>query len=147
MSACSVGPNPRGLILKSTFRSFLFGCLLFFSAAVLPLPVAADTPGDEHLSPSASPTLIASHQNDGQVDCQEAVSGNTVSPNGEATLRHENASEKGKTAEKSTAPCPQDTEHRKDLLHRILRFFVAPVPSHPNLDVDTNISAGGAGGG
>jgi len=135
------------LILKSTFRSFLFGCLLFFSAAGLSLPVAADTRADEHLSSSASPTLIASHQNDGQVDCQEATSGNTVSPNREATLRHENASEKRQAAEESTAPCPQDTEHRKDLLHKILRFFVAPVPSRPNLDVDTNISAGGAGGG
>ncbi|MCC2680479.1 MAG: hypothetical protein K0S36_43 [Nitrosospira multiformis] len=144
MSACS---NSGGLILKSTFRSFLFGCLLFFSAGVLSLPVAADTPGDERPSPSASPTLLASHQNDAQVDCQEATSGNAVSPNGKAAPRHENASEGGQTAEKITAPCPQDTEHRKDLLHKILRFFVAPAPSRPNPDVDTNISAGGAGGG
>ncbi|ODT69478.1 MAG: hypothetical protein ABS69_15900 [Nitrosomonadales bacterium SCN 54-20] len=135
------------MILKSTFRSFLFGCLPFFSAAVLSLPVAADTSGHERPSPSASPTLIASHQNDTQVDCQEATSGNTVSPNGKAVPRHENTSEEGQTAEKSATPCPQDTEPRKDLLHKILRFFVAPAPSRPNPDVDTNISAGGAGGG
>ncbi|WP_176980924.1 hypothetical protein [Nitrosospira multiformis] len=133
--------------MMSIFRSILFGGLLFFSAAVLSPPIAADMPGDERPSPSAFQTLIASHQNAVQVDCQEATSGNAVSPNGKAAAGHENAPEEGQAAEKSTAPCPQDIEPRKDLLHRILRFFVAPAPSPPNPDVDTNISAGGAGGG
>lgn len=133
--------------MKSTFRSILCGGLLFFSAAVLSPPIAADMPGDERPSLSAFRTLIASHQNAVQVDCQEATSGNAVSPNGKAATGRENASEEGQVAEKSTAPCPQNIEPPKDLLHRILHFFVAPAPSRPNPDVDTNISAGGAGGG
>ena len=133
--------------MKSTFRSLLSGCLLFFPAAVLSLPVAADTPGDEHLSPSASPTPIASHQNNGEGDCKEAASGNNLSPNGEAAPAQENASREERTGEKSTGLCREDAEHQEGLLHRILCFFLAPVPSGPNLDVDTNISAGGAGGG
>jgi len=135
------------MILKSAFRSFLFGCLLFFSAAVLPLPAAADTHGNEHLSPSASPTLIASHQNDGEGDCKEAASGNNLPPHGETAPTQENTSREERTGEKSTGLCREDAEHQEGLLHRILCFFLAPAPGGPNLDVDTNISAGGAGGG
>ena len=133
--------------MKSVFRSFLSGCLLFLSTAILSLPVAAGTHGDEHLSPSASTTLIASLQNDGAGDCKEATSGNNLSPREETAPAQENISGEEQTGEKSTGLCREDAEHQEGLLHRILCFFLAPPLGGPNPDVDTNISAGGAGGG
>jgi hypothetical protein len=136
------------MILKNTFRSFLFGCLLFFSAAVISLPAVADAPGKESTYRQVdSQTLIAPHQDDGEGDCKEATSGNNLSPRGEAAPTQENTSGEERIGEKSTGLCREDAEHQESLLGRILCFFLAPAPSGPNLDVDTNISAGGAGGG
>jgi len=136
------------MILKNTFRSFLFGYLLFFSTVVISLPAVADAPGNESTYRQVySRTLIASHQNDGKGNCKEAASGNNLPPRGEAAPAQENTSREERTGGKSTGLCREDAEHQEGLLHRILCFFLAPVPGGPNLDVDTNISAGGAGGG
>lgn len=137
--------------MKNALRSLLFGCLLFLPAAVItliPLRATADASADEAMYQQAgSRTLIASHQKDEEVGCQDAASGNNVSPDRKAAPGHENPSREGREAERDVALCPEDAGRQESLLHRILCFFVAPVPSGPNPDVDTNISAGGAGGG
>ncbi|ODT78680.1 MAG: hypothetical protein ABS69_07700 [Nitrosomonadales bacterium SCN 54-20] len=121
---------------------------MFFLSAVISLPAIAGAPENESTYRQVdSRTLIAFHQNDGEGDCQEAISGNNFSLREEAAPTQENTSRKERTGEKSTGLCREDAERQEGLLHRILCFFLAPSPSRPNPDVDTNISAGGAGGG
>lgn len=126
----------------------MFGCFLFFGAAIISLPWDAGARENGAIHRQAdSPAPIASPQKDEERDCEGSSSGNDASAESQATPERANDSQDRQAAEKSTGACPQKTQGQQSLLYRILRFFVSPTTSRPNLDVDTNISAGGAGGG
>jgi hypothetical protein len=58
------------------------------------------------------------------------------------------ASSNEECAEQEADACEQPAPQQESFLRRIIKLFYGPdTRREPNLDVDTNISAGGAGGG
>jgi hypothetical protein len=78
----------------------------------------------------------------------------SLSQNGESAARHDSPSPiapsptAASAEQKISGPCQVSSHEDESLLRKLIRMFCRPGASQgPNPDVDTNISAGGAGGG
>ncbi|SOD40658.1 hypothetical protein [Nitrosovibrio sp. Nv4] len=133
-------------IMKSGIvRSLILACAIFFGTSVAP-PAQADATGKNTGSMPACPDSTAEAQplQGSDTTGQKATASEDDSPSPNKGAPDQTGSS---SADREPGSCGQSMPDQGGFFRKIIRMLSAPDSCGPNRDVDTNISAGGAGGG
>ncbi|SEP04929.1 hypothetical protein [Nitrosovibrio sp. Nv6] len=126
-------------------RSWILACTIFFGIAAAS-PVQGDNAGKDTGSMPARPGSAAGAQpgqgNDTAGQKATAPEDGSSSPSQGAPDQTGSSS-----ASRESGTCRQPIPDQEGFFRKVIGLLFAPDSCGPNRDVDTNISAGGAGGG
>lgn len=132
-------------VMKSGIaRSLILACTIFFGIAAVS-PAQADKAGKDTGSmqrPGSAAGAQPGQGNDRAGQKATASEDNSSSPSQGAPDQTDSSS-----AGRESGSCGQSMPEPEGFFRKVIRLLFAPNSCGPDRDVDTNISAGGAGGG
>jgi hypothetical protein len=132
---------------QAVFKAISFGAIMFLCTACASYSPGNPSGWGNPASPAPAGTVPATAgQKPG------TPSGESPQPQGAATVPGQTPPEQAAPSGWSSAgqgrqPCGPPIPENEGFLHKVVRILSGPDRCGPDLDVDTNISAGGAAGG
>jgi len=134
-------------VFKPVFKAVSLGAIMFLFTACASYSPGSPSGWGNPTSPAGTGTVAGTAGQKPGTPAGESPQPQGTAPTLGQTPPEQAAPSGWSSAGQERQPCPLPIPENEGFLHKVVRILSGPDRCGPDLDVDTNISAGGAAGG